>query len=244
MGLRRARVACRRRCSDGEPLLTGSLCRDQPCRRAAHRPDSCHEDQRKAARISQFSQAGRWFPGLFMVAAPQRLGELRALCQGVALEGRKTATAPMPSPALVSFLGFPGWGPLHLQLAMGGDPQALARRLARARASAGSGAAPGALLAAFLRQQGDGHPLGEPWGPLPPGGRSGSHRYRIVCAPGCRPRLRLAGWCWDGPARGWRPCAEPQPLALFLERHGQAAPRCRRIGEESGAIRRRASGPP
>jgi hypothetical protein len=130
-------------------------------------------------------------------------------------------SAAMPSPALVSFLGFPGWGPLHLQLAMGGDPEALARRLARARISAGPGAAPGGLLAAFLRQQGDGRPLGEPWGPLPPGCRSGSHRYRIVCGPGRRPGLRVVGWCWCGPAAGWRPCGEVLPLALFLARHGQ-----------------------
>jgi hypothetical protein len=149
----------------------------------------------------------------------------------------------MPSPALVSFLGFPGWGPLHLQLAMGGDPPALARRLARAWAAAGPGAPPAALLASFLRQQGDGRPLGEPWGAQPPGGLSGSHRYRIVCAPGRHPRLRVAAWWWAGPARGWRRCAEPLPLALFLACHGQSPPRGGRLGVETEAHRCPAPGP-
>lgn len=149
----------------------------------------------------------------------------------------------MPSPALVSFLGFPGWGPLHLQLAMGGDPPALARRLARAWGAAGPGAAPAALLASFLRQQGDGRPLGEPWGPQPPGGRSGCHRYRIVCAPGRHRGLQVAGWCWGGPARGWRPCAEPLPLVQFLARHGQHAPGGRRVWVETEQHRRLAPGP-
>lgn len=238
MALRRARAACRRRFSDREPQPRSAVQAGCPqARKLPRGPEEGRQDQ-------PVQPGGAPVPWAVHGGGSWRVGELCALCQGVALEGRKTALAPMPSPALVSFLGFPGWGPLHLQLAMGGDPQALARRLARARASAGSGAAPGALLAAFLRQQGDGHPLGEPWGPLPPGCRSGSHRYRIVCAPGRGPRLRVAGWCWDGPARGWRPCAEPLPLPLFLERHGQAAPPCRRVGEETGAIRRRASGPP
>ncbi|MEB3255947.1 MAG: hypothetical protein VKJ05_06125 [Synechococcaceae cyanobacterium] len=126
----------------------------------------------------------------------------------------------MSCPALVSFLGFPGWGPLHLELGAGGDPAGLARRLSRARASVGASAAPAALLAAFLRQQGDGRPLPRPWGLLPPGGQSGSHRYRIVCGPLQPPGLRVAGWCWRGPRRGWQPCATPLALGPFLARYG------------------------
>ncbi|MFN9636285.1 MAG: hypothetical protein ACK55D_06190 [Synechococcaceae cyanobacterium] len=129
----------------------------------------------------------------------------------------------MSCPALVSFLGFPGWGPLHLQLGAGGDPAGLARRLRRAQAAVGPSAAPAALLAAFLRQQGDGQPLPQPWGLLPPGGRAGSHRYRIVCGPVQRAVLRGAGWTWCGPRRGWQACAAPLPLGPFLARFGSTA---------------------
>jgi hypothetical protein len=129
----------------------------------------------------------------------------------------------MSCPALVSFLGFPGWGPLHLQLAVGGDPAGLARRLRRAQAAVGASAAPAALLAAFLRHQGDGQPLSQPWGLLPPGGRAGSHRYRIVCIPAQHHRLRIDGWSWQGSRQGWQPCAPPLPLGPFLERYGAPA---------------------
>lgn len=122
----------------------------------------------------------------------------------------------MPSPALVSFLGVPGWGTLHLQLAASADPPALARRLRRAQASAGQAEAAAAVLSAFLRQERDAEPLARPWGVLPAGGRRLSHRYRI-CWAGTPPSLRVTAWCWQGVGKGWWPCASPLPLARFVD---------------------------
>ena len=195
------------------PCCRPCPCGRQPCSRVAQSPDSCQDDQRKAARISQFSQAGRRFPGLFIAAAGGGAGQPRS-CQrprgfdGVVAQEIQSLLRPMPSPALVSFLGVPGWGPLHLELAASADPPGLARRLRRARASAGLAGSPAVLLAAFLRQERDLQPLLRPWGYLPAGGRFRSHRFRI-CAGGEILSLRVTAWCWHGPhlprqSAGWR----------------------------------------
>ncbi len=123
----------------------------------------------------------------------------------------------MASPALVSFLGFPGWQALHLQLPAAADPPGMARRLLRAQRAADPNGSAVALLVSFLRQQGDGLPLARPWGSLPPGGRRLSHRYRIVCQRQRQPPLVMA-WCWQGSAAGWRSRGRPQSLPGFVAR--------------------------
>jgi hypothetical protein len=123
----------------------------------------------------------------------------------------------MASPALVSFLGFPGWPALHLQLPAAADPPGMAQRLLRAQRSVDPHACTAALLATFLRQQGDALPLARPWGALPAGGHRLSHRYRIVCRGERRPPQVMA-WCWQGSASGWRPCGRPESLPRFLVR--------------------------
>jgi hypothetical protein len=125
----------------------------------------------------------------------------------------------MASPALVSFLGFPGWAALHLQLPGKADPAAMAQRLLQARQAAQPDGTAAALLASFLRQQTDAWPLPRPWGVLPAGGRRGSHRYRIVCRGAWRPPQVMV-WCWQGTAAGWRACGKAESLPLFLARHG------------------------
>lgn len=134
----------------------------------------------------------------------------------VALEGG-AFPGSMASPALVSFLGFPGWQALHLQLPAAADPPGMAGRLLRAQRAADPHGCAVALLVSFLRQQGDGQPLARPWGALPPGGRRLSHRYRIVCQ---RPRQppQVTAWCWQGSAAGWQSCGRPQSLPGFVAR--------------------------
>jgi hypothetical protein len=134
----------------------------------------------------------------------------------VALE-RGELSRPMASPALVSFLGFPGWPALHLQLPAPADPPAMAERLLRAQRAVDPHACMAALLTTFLRQQGDALPLARPWGALPAGGRRLSHRFRIVCRGERRPPQVMA-WCWHGSANGWSPCGKPESLPHFLAR--------------------------
>lgn len=93
----------------------------------------------------------------------------------------------MATAALLSCLGFPGWGPLHLRLRRDGEPPALARRL-RAAVAASAGRADGQLLAALLRTSPDLEPLLQPWSAA--GG--GLFHYRLVCVRG--PALRLSAW--------------------------------------------------
>jgi hypothetical protein len=127
----------------------------------------------------------------------------------------------MASPSVVSFLGIPGWGALHLQLAGSADPAAMAKRLRRAQEAAGAPCPPAALLAAFLRQESDAIPLPRPWGALPLGGHRLSHRYRIVCPPGAGD-LQVRAWCWHGAARGWRSCGRSLAIGRFVERFDPA----------------------
>ncbi len=54
----------------------------QPCNRWIQSPASCHDDQRKAARISQLSQGGRWLPGSAMAELPSR--GVKRSCQDLA----------------------------------------------------------------------------------------------------------------------------------------------------------------
>jgi len=96
------------------------------------------------------------------------------------------------SGALLSCLGFPGWGGLHLIVPSRGDPAAMALRLGLSAADSGNGSAdpwPGAaglLLPALLRQHRDLEPLNPalwPWAreaslDWP---REWRHRYLLVC---------------------------------------------------------------
>lgn len=93
----------------------------------------------------------------------------------------------MAASALLSCLGFPGWGPLHLCLRRHGEPPAFAWRLRRAFA-ANSGRPGGMLLAELLRTNPDFEPLVRSWPPQ----RSWEFHYRLVCTRG--PDLRISAW--------------------------------------------------
>lgn len=129
----------------------------------------------------------------------------------------------MASPALISFLGFPGWPALHLQLPSASDPPGLAGRLLQAQRAADPQGGAVALLACFLKQQRDAQPLARPWGALPAGGHRLSHRYRIVCRRQRQPPQVMA-WCWLGTGAGWRACGKPESLPLYLKRFAAAPP--------------------
>ena len=169
-------------------------------------------------------------PGLFIAAAGASkvapiLAAAAGRCRGGGT-GETEQTKAMASPSVVSFLGIPGWGALHLQRPGSAEPAAMAKRLRRAQEAAGAPCPPAALLAAFLRQERDALPLARPWGALPRGLHRQSHRYRIVCPPGPGD-LQVRAWCWHGTARGWRSCGRSLAIGRFVERFDPA----RRGGE-------------
>lgn len=93
----------------------------------------------------------------------------------------------MVSPARLSCLGCPGWGPLHLRLRRHGEPQAVARRLRQALA-ASAGRTDGRLLASLLRTSPDLEPWRQPW-PFP--GCCAFH-YRLVWVKAAV--VRISAW--------------------------------------------------
>lgn len=128
-------------------------------------------------------------------------------------------TSGPASGALLSCLGFPGWGGLHLILPSRGDPPALARRLD----GCGQALPAGHLLPALLRRHRDLEPL-DPglwrWVREAPMGcpQAWGHRYLLVCRWGAANPLRISAW---GRRRGtgdWLRLCEPIPLACFRER--------------------------
>jgi len=125
------------------------------------------------------------------------------------------------SGALLSSLGFPGRGGLHLLVPTRGEPSDLARRLQLCRR--GDGAPEGQLLPALLRRHRDLEPLDParwPWaGALTTAWpRSWGHRYLLVCRWGSATPLRIAAWQRQGDDGGWERLWAPVPLPDFLER--------------------------
>ncbi|MBW4529278.1 MAG: hypothetical protein KME02_01190 [Aphanothece saxicola GSE-SYN-MK-01-06B] len=134
------------------------------------------------------------------------------------------------SGALLSCLGFPGWGGLHLVLPSRGDPSALARRLQLSLAEPGAtdqnawgqGIPAGQVLPALLRRHRDLEPLHPdhwPWArgtamAWPP---NWGHRYLLICRWGAVDSLRLSAWRHRG-SGGWVRLCEPIPLPCFQER--------------------------
>lgn len=125
----------------------------------------------------------------------------------------------MPPCAVVTFLGFPGWGALHVVLRSGTAPAALALRLEPLRPLIEAGPA-SALLPAFLRRHERLQPLpGAPEALAGPQEETEgwiSHRYLIVYRCGAAAPLRITAWrCLIG-RRIVRICG-PLPLPAFLE---------------------------
>ena len=110
--------------------------------------------------------------------------------------------------ALLSCLGFPGWGPLHLQLGTRPDPAILARQL-RTLHTAG--------LAAFLRQSNDLQPLRLPLPLLLAQLAAPIPHLRLLHRP-CGPQRLWIDLHPFGPGAG-RPLHGPVSLAVALRSH-------------------------
>lgn len=116
--------------------------------------------------------------------------------------------------ALFSFLGFPGWGPVHLVVPDRGGPAATAALLERARRQAAEAGGPSsALLTHLLRQEHRADPL-----LAPQTCGQADYRYLVVHRLGGRWPLRITAWrsCGDPPA--WERRCGPMELDRFIER--------------------------
>ena len=120
--------------------------------------------------------------------------------------------------ALLSVLGVPGWGPLHLLLKQRSDPAQIAQRLRHSLAHAGlpiSGChVPGGrLLAALLRSQADLDPVA----PLGAGAALSAlrFRHRLVCRDAHL--LIIHSWERQGSCRRWHSLGPGQRLEEFLQ---------------------------
>jgi len=122
-----------------------------------------------------------------------------------------------PSGALLSVLGVPGWGPLHLLLKQRADPHQFAGRLRQALGVAGLPVCgrflpPGRLLVALLRSDPDLDPLvTAPDQALMVGLR---YRHRLVCRDGIS--LIIRSWMLDVTGGGWCSLGPGQRLDIFL----------------------------
>ncbi len=129
------------------------------------------------------------------------------------------------SGALLSCLGFPSWGGLHLVVPSRGQPPALARRLELCQRD--DGAVGGQLLPALLRRHRDLEPLDParwPWAgeSAMAWPRAWGHRYLLICRWGSATPLRIAAWRRQGEGQGqqggWARLCAPVPLSSFGER--------------------------
>ena len=123
------------------------------------------------------------------------------------------------SGALLSCLGFPGWGGLHLVLPSRGDPPSLARRLQ----GCGQAMSAGQLLPALLRHHRDLEPLDPchwPWArePAMAWPQAWEHRYLLICRRGAVHPLRMSAWQRQRNTGDWVRLCGPVPLPCFRER--------------------------
>jgi hypothetical protein len=135
----------------------------------------------------------------------------------------------MTSSALLSCLGFPGWGPLHLILPSQGHPRGVAGRLKMALRD-GDRSAVGNLLPALLRRQTDIEPLlllpCRPVGPRHPDDGPWAardhpaYRYLLVCRYGAAVPVRIKAFCWQAQRSTWSGLCTTLPLADFVQRFG------------------------
>ncbi len=122
------------------------------------------------------------------------------------------------STGLLSCLGFPGWGALHLLVPRDGHPRGLAARLSRALSDPERPAA-GNLLSALLRQQPELEPLLLPCRTSPQRLQP-AHRYLLVCRYGAAEPLRIAAFYWQPQRSTWCRHCPGLPLPVFLQRFG------------------------
>lgn len=124
----------------------------------------------------------------------------------------------MADRAVLTFLGFPSWGPLHLMLSSRADPEALAQRFRQAEHLVEVGP-PTTLLAAFVHCHADLEPLEHP---SPQGWLANlgvEYRYLVVCRYGAPKPLRISSWSWCPEAQHWARHRGPIHLDQFLEHH-------------------------
>jgi hypothetical protein len=124
----------------------------------------------------------------------------------------------MATRAVFSFLGFPGWGALHLHLPHAGYPAAAALRLETASLDGeaerpGAEGGGGALLTGFLRRYGEGEPV-----PSPDHCLGCLYRYRIVFKASGRWPLRISMWSRSEDEPTWSEQCGPMPLEDFVNR--------------------------
>ncbi|MCP9848753.1 hypothetical protein [Cyanobium sp. Morenito 9A2] len=120
----------------------------------------------------------------------------------------------MFSSAVYSFLGFPGWGPVHLVVPHQGSPAGTAMRLERAsRRAQEAGFPAAALLSELLRDEHRADPL-----VAPQACHQADYRYLVVHRQGARWPLRITAWrcCGDPPA--WQRRWGPMELERFIAR--------------------------
>jgi hypothetical protein len=120
----------------------------------------------------------------------------------------------MAIPAVYSFLGFPGWGPLHLYLHQDGYPAGAALRLGAAlEATVTRERGPADLVGGFLCCHRQAEPLSSP-----EFSDDCSYRYLIVYRQGGRWPLRISGWRHLAEEGRWGRRFGPMPLEDFLRR--------------------------
>lgn len=120
----------------------------------------------------------------------------------------------MSSRAVFSFLGFPGWGPLHLVLYQEGSPAGAALLLSAAdQLIAENDQGAGGLLGGVLRSRWMGDPV-----PSPEWCDDCTYRYLIVFRSDGRWPLRISAWRRSSHDDGWRRRCGPMPLGAFIRR--------------------------
>lgn len=155
------------------------------------------------------------------------------------------ASGPV-SGALLSCLGFPGWGGQHLIVPSQADPPGLAWRLQLCHGDGDSPLAAGLLLPELLRRHLDLEPLHPGCWPWAGGGpetwpdawpETLGHRYLLVCRWGAAQPLRISAWHRED-ARRWIQTCRPMPLKAFRQRFLEAPDRASPLRDSYGRFRR------